>query len=63
VSNTYCVFFCLCLVYTMMLVSLYCLFLIGPSVFSNVYYWSFGILLRLFLVLQYSLPFIGIQYF
>jgi len=28
----------------MMLVFMYCPFLIGPSVFSNVYYWSFGIL-------------------
>ena len=31
----------------MMLVFMYCPFLIGPSVFSNVYYWSLGILYRL----------------
>jgi len=44
VSNTYCVYdfvllvFVLCLVYTMLLVSLDCLFLIAPSVLSNVYF-------------------------
>ena len=43
VSNTYCVVFfnlfvfVLCLVYPMLPVSLDCIFLIAPSVFSNVY--------------------------
>ena len=41
VSNTYCLVFCIVclrLVYSMLPVSLDCLFLIAPSVFSNVYF-------------------------
>ena len=42
VSNTYCVFVflcvCVCFVYPLLPLSLDCLFLIAPSVFSNVYY-------------------------